>query len=135
MVGNEGSLLLVSQMFVLAIKGGSTTNRGLAATDTPTDTHKGPHTTPLHPCPYGLDGLALLSVFAPAPPDITPPLSLRLRHPICGRIFHGGSTTKRGLVTTDTHKGPHTTLLHPCPYVYDTRFVVESFTVVKGKKL
>src|SRR5712692_8745020 len=55
MVGNEGSLLLVSQMFVLAIKGGSTTNRGLAATDTPTDTHKGPHTTPLHPCPYVYD--------------------------------------------------------------------------------
>src|SRR6266852_9488189 len=104
MVGNEGSLLLVSQMFVLAIKGGSTTNRGLAAADTPTDTHKGPHPTPLHPCPYGLDGLALLSVFAPAPPDTTPPLSLRLRHPICGRIFLGGHRYKTKKFTSLCHR-------------------------------
>src|SRR5260370_518404 len=43
---NVMSNVIVSQMFVLAIKGGSTTNRWLVAMDTPTDTHKGPHPTP-----------------------------------------------------------------------------------------
>src|SRR5260370_41391081 len=89
---NVMSNVIVSQMFVLAIKGGSTTNRWLTAMDTPTDTHKGPHPTPLHLCPYGLDGLAPLAVFAPAPPDTTPPLSLRLRQQICGTIFHISSS-------------------------------------------
>src|SRR5260370_8597037 len=81
---NVMSNVIVSQMFVLAIKGGSTTNRGLAATDTPT----GPHPTPLHPCPYGLDGFALLSVFAPPPPNTTPPLPLTFPNPISPTIFH-----------------------------------------------
>ena len=45
----------------------------------------------------------------------------------------GGSTINGGLAATDTHKGPHTT--PPCPYVYDTRLVVEPFTLVKGEKL
>src|SRR6266852_4613386 len=81
MVGNEGSLLLVSQMFVLAIKGGSTTNRGLAATDTPTDS------TPV-PTAWMVSRFCLSSL------------------------------------------QPHPTSHHLCPYVYDIRFVVESFTVV-----
>src|SRR5260370_32584121 len=59
--------------------------------------------------PY-LDLLFLSKWYCPqgAPPDTTPPLSLR--------PSMGGRTAPYGVVPTDTHKGPRPTPLHPCPY-------------------